>query len=189
MTKLKKPIIIIIIIAVALLLAILADLVLSLVESASHPIKYEAEVTKYADEYNIPVYIVYAIIDVESDFNPEASSGKAYGLMQMTPDTFEWLTSNAHLGENLAFSELYNPDVSIRYGCYYLRYLRERFDNWDTVLAAYNAGPTRVANEWLKNPSYSSDGKTLKKIPFVETRNYVKKVNQAKRYYRSKILF
>ena len=176
------------ILAASLLLAIAFDLTFAFIQSKTHPVKYEEEIEKYSAEYNIPIYIVYAVIDVESNFEHEATSGKAYGLMQMTPSTFAWLTSNEHLGENLSVSELFDPDVNIRYGCYYLNYLREKFNNWDTVFAAYNGGEGNVS-KWLSDARYSTDGKTLNKIPFKETRDYVKKVNKSKQYYRGKILF
>ena len=102
----------------------------------------------------------------------------------MTPKTFAWLTSSEHLGENLTPDELFDPEVSIRYGTYYLKYLFTRFHNWDTVLAAYNGGEGNVA-KWLADDEYSNGDGTLKYIPFKETRNYVKKVNQAIDNYKN----
>ena len=76
----------------------------------------------------------------------------------MLPSTFEWLTGDEHLGDHLPKRQLDTPEVSIRYGAYYLSYLYKKFNyNWDTTFAAYNGGEGNVA-KWLKNPDYS-DGK------------------------------
>lgn len=182
--KLSIPLAIVIIIIVSLAIAILADLGISLVEKSEYPVKYEQHIEKYCSEYNIPEYIVLAVIKVESDFEPTAtSSAGALGLMQMMPSTFKWLTSSEHLAEYLSPASLYEPSVSIRYGCYYLKYLFEKFHNWDTVLAAYNGGEGNVA-KWLADDEYSDGKGNLVNIPFKETRNYVKKVNNAIDFYK-----
>lgn len=142
-------------------------------------------IEKYADEYDVPKELVFAVIKVESGFDPEAeSSVGALGLMQMMPKTFEWLTGEEHLDENLSFEKLTDPEISIRYGTYYLRYLYLKFENWDTVLAAYNGGEGNVA-KWLADPECSDGNGNLTYIPFEETRNYVKKVNDAMAKYEN----
>ena len=73
---------------------------------------------------------------------------------------------------------LQDPEISIRYGTYYLQYLQQKFQNWNTTLAAYNGGEGNVA-KWLENPEYSDGEGNLTYIPFDETRSYVKKVNRA----------
>ncbi len=186
------------IIAVSLitLLAILAgfavDIIWGTVERKTHPIDYAEYVEKYSAEYNIPTYVIYAVIKVESDFEPDALSvDGAYGLMQMMPDTFDDITGNNgdesgqyHLNEHLDFSALSNPDVSIRYGVYYLNYLYQMFDrNINTAIAAYNGGLGNV-RKWLSNPEYSDGKGNLTYIPFPETRNYVAKVNHAMDTYQ-----
>ena len=171
----KKPIMIALILIGALLLAFLLDAGVTFIEKKVHPVEYKEIIEKYASEYNIPEYIVLAVINTESGFDPEAvSNAGAMGLMQMMPDTFTWLTSAEHLGENLDSTALYEPEVSIRYGCYYLRYLFRKFYNWDTVFAAYNGGEGNVA-KWLADPEYSDGKGNLTHIPFKETRKYVKK--------------
>ena len=103
--------------------------------------------------------------------------------MQMMPSTFTWLSSSEHLNENLSYAELYDPETSIRYGTYYLRYLFEKFKNWDNVFAAYNGGEGNVA-KWLEDPTYADGRGGLRTIPFKETRNYVKRVNSAIDHYK-----
>ena len=181
----KKPIIIALILLGALLLAFLLDAGFTLIEKKVHPVEYKEFIEKYASEYNIPEYIILSVINTESGFDPEATSHVgAMGLMQMMPDTFMWLTSAEHLDENLEAEALYDPEVSIRYGCYYLRYLFVKFYNWDTVFAAYNGGEGNVA-QWLTDPEYSDGKGNLTYIPFKETRNYVKKVNKEIKYYKN----
>ena len=69
----------------------------------THPIHYADIISEVSCEFDVPQYIIYATIKVESDFDPYAeSSAGAVGLMQMMPSTFEWLTSDEHLGENLS---------------------------------------------------------------------------------------
>ena len=185
MHKISRPLAVTII----LIISISVSLVFNTISECSHrklPLdECKPIVDKYAEQYNVPSYLILAIIEVESEFDPAAtSSAGACGLMQMTPKTFAWLTSSEHLGENLTPDELFDPEVSIRYGTYYLKYLFTRFHNWDTVLAAYNGGEGNVA-KWLADDEYSNGDGTLKYIPFKETRNYVKKVNQAIDNYKN----
>ena len=151
-----------------------------------HPMLYVDIIYTASLEFGVPQYIIYATIKVESDFDPYAeSSAGALGLMQMMPDTFGWLTSDEHLGENLSRKKLEDPETSIRYGTYYLSYLYRRFDyNWHTAFAAYNGGEGNVV-EWLQNPNYSDMNGNLTDIPFKETKNYVKKINAAIKTYQN----
>lgn len=171
--------------AISLLFGFVFDIVCTAVERAIYkrPEKYVESVEKYASEFGVPEYIVYAVIKTESGFDASAkSSAGAIGLMQLMPDTFEWLT-DSKLCEFLDAGMLYDPDTNIKYGVYYLSLLFGIYKNWDTALAAYNAGPGNV-DEWLLDPTYSSNGVTLNDIPFKETRNYVKKVNRACEKYK-----
>ena len=78
--------------------------------------------------------------------------------------------------ENYEKEDLFDPKLNIEIGTWYLEKLEREFDgDWDNILAAYNGGSGNV-NKWLKDEEYSKDGKTLDKIPFKETENYVKKV-------------
>ena len=185
MNKNSRPVIIALIIFFSILIAVAGNSIITCVGKKLHPDDCRDIVEKYASEYNIPAYVIFAVIETESDFDAHAtSSAGAMGLMQMMPATFEWLTSSEHLGENLSSDELYNEEVSIHYGAYYLKYLFGKFHNWDTVFAAYNAGEGNVSN-WLKDSRYSDGKGKLTKIPFKETREYVKKVNKAIDYYKN----
>lgn len=146
----------------------------------THPVKYSEYVEKYSGEYAVPAEIIYAVIKCESSFEADAKSAKgAIGLMQIMPSTFEDLCRRT--GEEYNESLLYDPAINIRYGTFYLSYLYSRYGVWENVFAAYNAGYGRV-DGWLKNPEISTDGR-LTNIPFEETKEYVKRVSDAREVY------
>jgi len=140
------------------------------------PIKYAEQVNKYSQEYMLDPYLVYAIINTESHFNSAAKSNAgAIGLMQLMPDTATWLAGKYKI-DYTGEQQLSDPDKNIQLGCQYYSYLLNKFNSDNNLaLAAYNGGETNVAN-WLLNSEYSADGKSLKKIPYKETSQYVTKV-------------
>ena len=184
--KQRRPLAIIIILAIALIVGFLVDIIWTVADRKVYPQKYSEYVTKYAELYNVPEDVIYATIKVESSFDPEAISiAGARGLMQMLPSTFEWLTTDEHLGENLTPNLLYDPEVNIRYGTYYLKYLYTKFNyNWNTACAAYNGGEGNVS-KWLEDDNYSDGEGNLVDFPksFSETQNYVKKIAHAREMY------
>ncbi len=174
----RRPLIIVLILVIAVAAGFLTDLLITLVEKAIYPIKFESYVEDAAAEYGVPEEIVYALIECESNFDSGAvSRAGAVGLCQLLPETFDWLTNDI-LYEHLAPGMLYDPETNIRYGVYYLSRLYDRYADWSLVFAAYNAGPGRV-DEWLENPDYADGEGGLKKIPFRETRQYVEKMEKA----------
>jgi soluble lytic murein transglycosylase len=175
----QKAVVILILIAV---FATLAVLCVDDIEKIFYQREFTEYVTKYSNEFDVPEALIYAVIRTESGFDPEArSSVGAIGLMQLMPDTLDWLSRL--LDEEAPTGEITDPETNIKYGTYYLRYLCDRFGNLDTALAAYNAGHGRVAS-WLTNKEYSDDGITLKSIPFEETKNYVNKVTSDYNTYK-----
>ena len=97
------------------------------------------------------------------------------------PDTLEWLSRL--MDETNPTGEITDPETNIKYGTYYLSYLYQRFNSWETALAAYNAGHNRIAG-WLSDTRYSDDGVNLKDIPIEETKNYVNRVLETKKQYQ-----
>ena len=149
-----------------------------------YPLAYQDTIKQEAEAYNADPYLVAAIIWAESSFNAEAeSSSGARGLMQIMPDTGEWIAGKIEM-DTFSPNDLFNPEVNITLGCWYLHYLSNRFDS-DVIiiLAAYNAGPNRVA-EWLDNEEYGTDGK-LNAIPYPETEEYIKRVQHAYEIYQT----
>lgn len=141
----------------------------------THPLTYEEYISVYARENTLDKYFVMAVVKAESNFDPEAHSGVATGLMQLTDETAQDLCKKM----KVPYSEidLRDPKDNIRLGCYYLRQLIDKYGDIDVALAAYNGGPGNVSG-WLKDPECSSDGKTLSYIPYRETREYVQRVNK-----------
>ena len=148
-----------------------------------HPIKFENEIKTYSKIYELEPSIVASLINTESSYNENAKSNKnAIGLMQIKLETANYL-DEIYDRKFISEKELFDIEINIKYGCEYLRYLLNKFDDINTTIAAYNAGETRVRS-WLKNEDYSFDGKTLKIIPFKETNNYVKKIKNNLKFYK-----
>lgn len=148
------------------------------------PIAYENHILEYSTKYNIDPYLVTAIINIESKFNERALSAKgAYGLMQIMPDTGEWISKYVGI-KTFSYDILYDPEINIKMGCWYINNLSKEFDGeLDLILAAYNGGRGNV-NKWLANKEYSNNGKKLTKIPFKETNDYLKKVKFSYKVYK-----
>lgn len=147
-----------------------------------YPVEYSDYIVKYAQEYDLDPYLVIAVIKQESNFIPDAHSKYAGGLMQLTEDTANDYAKKLGLSEY----DYMEPETNIRLGCFVLSTLISKYQNIDTALAAYNAGGGNV-DKWLASSEYSSDGKTLRKIPFNETRYYVEKVNLYVDKYRNHV--
>ena len=89
--------------------------------------------------------------------------------MQITPSTAK-LIEKLSGGQTFKFDDLSDPDINIRYGTFYLRYLLDKFgDNEVAALAAYNAGETNVV-------AWGGSDLRVDDIPFPETRGYVEDV-------------
>ena len=141
-----------------------------------YPQKYQEEVDAASREFCVPSEMIYAVIKAESNFDTQAVSAKgAVGLMQLMPDTYVWLKER--LMEPAAGSVPTDAGENIRIGAAYLSFLYEKYGNWDTVAAAYNAGHGRV-DRWLAR---GGDGVP----PIAETQKYVRKVRRARESYRA----
>lgn len=154
-------------------------------KEVAYPRGYSEYVDAAAAKYQIDPALIYAVIRTESVFDADAGSGAgACGLMQIMPETFEHYQMMR--GEEGAYSSeaLFDPAINIDYGCYILREHLDTFENEECAVAAYNAGAGSVET-WLSDPNISSDGKTLivDNIPYDETRDYVKKVEETKQVY------
>ena len=146
------------------------------------PLQYEALIQQYSAERDLDPFLVKGLIFAESSFRSEAVSPVgARGLMQIMPNTAEWLAER--MGVSYEPDDLFHPAYNIRMGTYYIRLLLNMFEHRDTALAAYNAGMGNV-RAWLEDARYSDDGETLHTIPFPETRTYVERVNRYMEIYR-----
>lgn len=161
--------------ALVLVCVIAARSAYEAVEKARYPVKYEEIIRKAAEEFSLEPAYVAGVILAESHYNPNAvSSEDARGLMQILPSTGEWIAGK--LGESFSVDALFTPETNIRYGCWYLRFLMERYGrDMRVASAAYHQGQGTV-DQWLADPTYSADGKTLTTIASSATNTYVNKV-------------
>jgi soluble lytic murein transglycosylase len=141
------------------------------------PLRHDDIIRQQAAEKDLDPALIAAVIYAESRFQDQTSHAGARGLMQITPETAERIESLSG-GTTFVLEDLANPDINIRYGSFYLRYLLERYGgNEVAALAAYNAGETRVS-EWGGAELDSDD------IGFEETQGYVDDVLDKRGEYR-----
>ena len=141
------------------------------------PLRHDDIIRQQAAEKDLDPALIAAVIYAESRFQDQTSHAGARGLMQITPETAQRIEELSG-GETFVLEDLANPDINIRYGSFYLRYLLERYEgNEVAALAAYNAGETRVS-EW-GGAELDSDA-----IGFEETHSYVEEVLDKREEYR-----
>ena len=152
----------------------------------AHPLSYRDWIGQYAGENNLEPAFVASIILNESSFRSGAeSSVGARGLMQLMPETAEWIAGKLK-DSDYSFDRMYDPETNIRYGCWYLGYLSDLFRGDPVcVAAAYHAGQGQVTT-WLSDSTLSPDGVTLNLEAMTDgpTKNYAKKVTQAYGIYQ-----
>jgi soluble lytic murein transglycosylase len=169
-------------VVVAIVVVIAAASVGRIVRDLTLPLAYTSVIREQAREKHLDPALIAAVIYAETKFDARTSPTGALGLMQIEPQTAEFL---AHLSGATAFqlADLAHPRVNISYGAYYLRYLLDRYGGDETLaLAAYNGGQTNV-DRWLSQAHAAGVRFTVNAIPFPETRAYVAKVEGAQRAY------
>lgn len=149
-----------------------------------YPIQYCDIVERYCSEYNVDTDLAYAVIHTESGFDPGArSNAGAIGLMQIMPETFLWLQSKLEPDADRSAAALYEPEINIRYGIYFLSMLHDIFQDDVLTVAAYHAGQNRVRG-WLNDNSIPQENCTPDDIPSSVTGHYVRKVQNARSIYK-----
>lgn len=138
---------------------------------AVFPNKYADKVSKAADEFGLERSLVRAVVWAESRFDANAVSIKgASGLMQLMPDTFDMCATA--LGIEKTERAVFDPENSLRCGCYYLSLMIDKFDGDTTAaLMAYNAGEAN-ARKFIAGADV-----------FPETKKYLSRIEKAKRVY------
>ena len=160
--------------AVGLTFAVLQTSKPSWWERAWYPLRYEQIVRGHAQHYDLDAALLAAVIYQESKFKADArSSSGAIGLMQLLPTTAQGIAVHTG-GTAFRVDDLYDPEINIRYGAWYLHHLMQKYGDEETALAAYNAGQDNV-DRWRRDDVG---------IQFPETRAYVKRVEDLKRIYR-----
>jgi soluble lytic murein transglycosylase len=149
------------------------------------PLTHASIIRQQAAAKHVDPALVAAVIYAESKFEPRPSSAGAQGLMQILPATAYYL---AHLsgGSSFTASDLATPSINVAYGTYYLRYLLDHYNGNELLaVAAYNGGLANV-DRWAAEANAAGRELTAEGIPFPETREYVVRVLDAQRAYRSR---
>ena len=162
------------VVSLLLLLAFVAGALVAATEPgwylrARYPLEYEHIVRGHARNYELEPALVAAVIYQESKFDPAARSASgAVGLMQLLPDTARGIALRTG-GSQFREQDLLDPEINVRYGCWYLRHLLTKYDgSLDDALAAYNGG----------------QGNVDRGIRYDETREYVARVLRLRDVYR-----
>jgi soluble lytic murein transglycosylase len=143
-------------------------------ERIRYPLRYSEFIRVHAREHGLDPALVAAVVYQESKFNARAKSGSgAIGLMQLTPETAHGIAIRTH-GSAFHTQDLYDAEINIRYGAWYLKNLFDKYGGERLVLAAYNAGQGNV-DKWRA---------AGEPIQFAETRAYVARVEDLKQIYR-----
>lgn len=142
-----------------------------------YPVYYKQDIRVSASNYGVEPHLVAAIIRSETNYRTGKDSKKgALGLMQIMPDTANWVVQKAGFKEVTEDMLRNRADVSIEVGAWYLKSLHQQFDqNQIAAIAAYNAGPGNV-RKWLDSGVWDGKLETVSQIPFGETRHYVQRV-------------
>jgi len=142
-------------------------------------VEHEELIRQYAVANGIEPAYAASVIMAESSYREDAvSSVNAQGLMQILPSTGEWIAGK--YAEEYTEGSLFDAETNIRYGCWYLGFLMNRYGgDMRTASSAYHQGQGRV-DGWLDSAEYSADGVKLDRIPSDATTTYV---NRVLKYY------
>jgi soluble lytic murein transglycosylase len=177
------------ILAVSLAAVVVA--VMSLVRPVDHaveeiklPLRHEDIIRQQAADKGVDASLIAAVIYTESHFRDQTSNAGAKGLMQLMPQTADYIARKSG-GTRFTRADLATPQINIAYGTWYLRYLLTKYHgNVILTLAAYNAGEGKV-DEWRRAAAARGERfRVAAHIPFPETRNYVHRVLSARADYR-----
>lgn len=147
-----------------------------------YPLDYREEILAGAREHRLDPALVAAVIYEESKFDPNARShAGALGLMQVMPQTGRWAAKES--GEkDYEPRDLFDPAVNIALGCWYLRYLIDRYEDTQLALAAYNGGQENL-DRWMKGKKDRPARQVVEEIPFKETKEFVDRVSATRDEY------
>jgi soluble lytic murein transglycosylase len=150
----------------------------------AYPLGNPLWINRYAESRKLDPALLCAVILEESRFDPQALSvAGARGLMQIMPATGKEIAKSLKV-RPFEEQKLYDPEVNIRFGSWYLARLLEEFGGKaHLAVAAYNAGP-RAVKDWLARFPGLSEDEFVERIPYLETRNYVVRVLTSRQVYR-----
>lgn len=150
----------------------------------AYPLPWRGNLEQLSRERDLDPFIVAGLIRQESEFDAAAvSRSNARGLTQVMPATGNWLAQKMGLGR-FGIGMLHLPETNLNLGTFYMRMMLNQLDqNWEYMLAAYNAGKGRV-DKWRTWFDYREPAEFVESIPFEETRNYVQVVLRNADFYR-----
>jgi soluble lytic murein transglycosylase len=150
-----------------------------------YPLAYWEIIQNNAREAEIDPYLVVALIRQESLFDTRArSSAAALGLMQLLSTTATRVAKQLGLTPP-SNEKLFDPELNVTLGTRYLQNLLQRYsNNWFKAIAAYNAGEAAV-DRWEKDIVTDDIEEFVERIPYLETRQYVKLVLRNHRIYKT----
>ena len=147
-----------------------------------YPVLERPTLIESSKRYDLDPALVASLIKQESAFNPRATSPVgARGLMQLMPPVGRSLASSQRIS-GYTDESLYDPAVNIRLGTQHLSGLFKSTPQVERVLAAYNAGESRVA-KWIQKAGANDPELFTERIPFVETRDYVRSIIRNRAFY------
>ena len=154
------------------------------VQEVTLPLRHDDIIRQQAEDKDLDPALIAGVIFAESHFRDQTSNAGAQGLMQLMPETADYIAEKSG-GTAFEQGDLATPQVNIAYGSWYLRYLLDKYDNRVVLaLAAYNAGQGNV-DRWLADVGARGEQfRAADHIPFPETRSYVRKVLEARDDYR-----
>jgi soluble lytic murein transglycosylase len=133
-----------------------------------YPLEYERIVEGHARNYGLDPALLAAVIYQESKFEADARSASgAIGLMQLMPATAKGIALRTG-GRRFRVGDLYDPEINVRYGSWYLRHLLDKYGSVEEALAAYNGG----------------QGNVDRGVRYPETLDYVDHVLELREIYR-----
>ena len=149
---------------------------------------YEENVLKYSKEYDMDPRFIFAIINTESHFNPDATSNVgARGLMQLMEEAYDWVKFRMNDDRAHTFDDMYDPELNIEYGTFMLKFLYDKFDHsYELTAAAYHGGMNAV-DTWINDGTVDPDNFRLEDVPSDVTANYIYKVMNAYNKYKEKL--
>jgi soluble lytic murein transglycosylase len=154
------------------------------VQELQLPLRHEDVIRQQSARKHLDPALVAGVIYVESRFVDQTSHAGAKGLMQLMPETADYIAQKSG-GTRFEQGDLATPQINIAYGTWYLRYLSQKYHGNDVlVLAAYNAGEGKVDEWWRTASDRGETFEVATHIPFAETREYVVKVLDAREQYR-----
>jgi peptidoglycan lytic transglycosylase len=147
------------------------------------PLHHDDIIRQQAADKDVDPALIAAVIYEESRFRDQTSHAGARGLMQITPETADFIARRSG-GIRFRQSDLATPQINIAYGAWFLRYLIDHYGGNETLaVAAYNAGQTNV-DRWVERAGGADNFDSARHIPFPETRAYVQNVMESRGEYR-----